>query len=55
MIGDINVESHNEKSALTKIILGGNKDHLDTKNQVESLRKQFGQLNTNGLENSLYV
>lgn len=42
VIADINDESLKEKSAVTNIILEGNKDHLETKKQIESLRKQYG-------------
>lgn len=31
-----------EKSAVKTISLEGNKDHLETKKQIESLRKQYG-------------
>lgn len=41
-IGDINDESRKEKTAVKSINLEGNKDHLETKKQIESLRKQYG-------------
>lgn len=42
MIADINDDLTEEKSPTTNLILEGNKDHLETKKQIESLRKQYG-------------
>lgn len=41
-IADINDDSPKEKTAVRNIDLEGNKDHLETKKQIESLRKQYG-------------
>lgn len=42
VIADINDDSLKEKTATTNVILEGNKDHLETKKQIESLRKEYG-------------
>lgn len=42
MIADINDDSLKEKTATTNVILEGNKDHLETKKQIESLRREYG-------------
>ncbi|XP_037024517.1 serine/threonine-protein kinase 11-interacting protein isoform X2 [Bradysia coprophila] len=41
-IADINDDSAKEKTAAKSINFEGNKDHLETKRQIESLRKQYG-------------
>lgn len=42
-IADINDDSVKEKTATKSIdLMEGNKDHLETKKQIESLRKQYG-------------
>lgn len=42
-IADINDDSIKEKTAVRSINFEGNKDHLETKKQIESLRKQYGE------------
>lgn len=41
-IPDFNDDTLKEKTAVKSINLEGNKDHLETKKQIESLHKQYG-------------